>query len=116
MADASFTDFVLDQLQTMDDLACRRMFGGYGLYNQGVFFGIISQGRLYFKTDPTTRPHYVERGMLPFRPRPQQTLTSYYEVPVDVLEDATQLTTWAQQACQIAIPTTLKRPGRRKGT
>jgi TfoX/Sxy family transcriptional regulator of competence genes len=44
----------------------------------------------------------VQRGMQPFRPNPRQTLKSYYEVPVDVLEDHEQLTVWARQAvaCQ----------------
>ena len=55
--------------------------------SNGVFFGIISQARLYFKTTPTSRIAYVQRGMQPFRPNARQTLTSYYEVPVDILED-----------------------------
>jgi DNA transformation protein len=98
MPDASFKDFVLDQLHDLEDVDCRRMFGGYGLYQQGVFFGIISQARLYFKTTTTTRTAYVQRGMQPFRPNARQTLTSYYEVPVDILEDHAQLSIWAQQA------------------
>jgi DNA transformation protein len=36
--------------------------------------------------------------MQPFRPHARQTLTSYYEVPVDILEDHAQLSIWAQQA------------------
>jgi DNA transformation protein len=107
MPDASFKDFVLDQLHQLDDLTCRRMFGGYGLYQNGVFFGIIHQGRLYFKTDRTTCQAYIQCGMEPFRPNPKQTLKSYYEVPVDILEDDAQLLLWAQQAvaCQLAADT-----------
>jgi DNA transformation protein len=103
MPDASFRDFVLDQLQHLDDVTCRRMFGGYGLYQNGVFFGIIAQGRLYFKTNAATRAAYIERGMQPFRPNPKQTLKSYYEVPVNILEDDERLALWAQQAvtCQL---------------
>jgi DNA transformation protein len=103
MPDASFKDFVLEQLQQLDDVTCRRMFGCYGLYQNGVFFGIIAQGRLYFKTSATTRTAYMQRGMQPFRPRPRQTLKSYYEVPVEVLEDDGELSLWAQQAvaCQL---------------
>jgi DNA transformation protein and related proteins len=98
MPDESFKDFVLDQLHDLDAVDCRRMFGGYGLYQHGVFFGIISQARLYFKTNLVTRAAYVQCGMQPFRPNARQTLTSYYEVPVDILEDHAQLTRWAQQA------------------
>ena len=93
-----FKDFVLDQLRDLPDVTCRAMFGGYGLCCGKVFFGIIHTSRLYFKTNATTAPRYRERAMKPFRPSDTQTLKNYYEVPVDVLEDAGELTVWAQQA------------------
>ena len=93
-----FRDFVLDQLSELPGLTHRAMFGGYGLYCGRVFFGIVHKGRLYFKTNATTASQYRERKMKPYRPNATQTLNSYYEVPVDVLEDAGELTVWAQQA------------------
>ncbi|MDE3039263.1 MAG: TfoX/Sxy family protein [Nitrospirota bacterium] len=93
-----FTDFVLDQLSNLRNVTCRAMFGGYGLYCGRVFFGIVHKSRLYFKTNAATAPRYREREMTPFRPSAKQTLNAYYEVPVDVLEDAEELTIWAQQA------------------
>ena len=93
-----FKDFVLDQLSDLPSLTYRAMFGGYGLHCGRVFFGIVHKGRLYFRTNETTAPQYRERKMKPFRPNAKQTLHSYYEVPVDVLEDAGELTIWAQQA------------------
>ncbi len=104
MKDKTFKDYVLDQLRGLDDVECRAMFGGYGLYRGETFFGIIHRGRLYFKTDAGSRPAYVEAGMKPFRPSARQTLKSYYEVPVDVIEDEDQLVRWARTAiaCQPA--------------
>jgi DNA transformation protein len=96
--DESFKDFVLDQLGDLDGLRCRAMFGGFGFYAGEAFFAVVFDGRLYFKTDADTRPRYVERGMEPFRPYPNQSLGSYYEVPLDIVEDATQLTAWARAA------------------
>jgi len=94
----SFKDFVLDQLAPVGGLRCRSMFGGYGLYRGDVFFGIIADSRLYFKTDARTRRRYVEAGVGPFRPNPKTTLKTYYEVPVDVLEDGDELARWAKEA------------------
>lgn len=74
------------------------MFGGYGLSRRDKFFGIIHQGRLYFKVTPATAPRYKEHGMKPFRPNAKQTLKSFYEVPIDVIEDAQTLTDWAERA------------------
>jgi DNA transformation protein len=36
--------------------------------------------------------------MKPFRPNRKQTLKTYYEVPVEIVEDAEQLIEWAQRA------------------
>ena len=93
----SFKDFVLDQLNGLRGVTCRSMFGGYGLYQGEVFFGIIHKSRLYFKTDEASRAAYRERGMKPFRPNAKQTLKTFYEVPADIIEDAEQLVTWAAQ-------------------
>jgi DNA transformation protein len=100
--DESFKDFVLDQLQDLDDVEARRMFGGYGLYQDETFFGIIHRGRLYFKIDESTVGEYRKRKMKPFRPNAKQTLKSYYQVPVDVVEDRDRLGEWAKKAvrCQ----------------
>ena len=43
---------------------------------------------------------YRDRGMEPFKLSAAQTLKNYYEVPVEVLEVADDLTVWASQATQ----------------
>jgi DNA transformation protein len=93
-----FKDFVLDQLTDLRGVTCRAMFGGYGLYHRATFFGIIHKGRLYFKVTPETVEQYNAHGMSPFRPNPKQRLKSFYEVPVDVIEDTEQLHEWAEQS------------------
>ncbi len=93
----SFRDFVLDQLHALGDILCRAMFGGYGLYLGEDFFGIVYDGRLYFKTDEGTRKKYERNGMGPFTPSETQVLKNYFEVPEEVLEDAEELTAWARE-------------------
>ena len=86
--DESFKDFVLDQLRGLDDVEARRMFGGYGLYQDETFFGIIHKDRVYFKIDDSTVSEYRKRKMKPFRPNARQTLKSFYQVPLEILEDS----------------------------
>jgi DNA transformation protein len=100
MTDDGFKEYVLDQLHGLPGLRCRRMFGGYGLYQGSAFFGIIAGDRLYFKTDAGSVARYRERGMEPFRPTPRQTLKHYYEVPPDVLEAPAELLGWAETAAR----------------
>lgn len=99
----SFKDFVLDQLSGLTGRTYRAMFGGFGLYQRETFFGIIHKGRLYFKVTPKTVGLYRERGMKPFRPNAKQTLKSFYEVPMDIVEDPEQLAEWATAACQSTV-------------
>jgi DNA transformation protein len=98
MESDSFSYFVLDQLGELDNVEARRMFGGYGLYQDETFFGIIHKGKLFFKIDDSTVGDYRLRKMKPFRPNAKQMLKSYYQVPVDVLEDAGELREWAMKA------------------
>jgi DNA transformation protein len=103
--DDSFKDFVLDQLGELADVEARRMFGSHGLYQDETFFGIIHKDRVYFKIDDSTIVEYRKRKMKPFRPNAKQTLKSYYQVPLEILEDTGQLCQWAVQAirCQKKI-------------
>ena len=94
----SFKDFVLDQLDALEGVTCRAMFGGHGLYCGKNFFGILYKERLFFRVTDATRQEYEHRGMEPFRPNTNQTLQRYYEVPADVLEDRWALVEWARRA------------------
>jgi len=96
--DISFRDYILDQLASSPGVKARPMFGGYGLYEGESFFGIISEGELYFKTNASTRPEYEAYEMTPFQPSAKQILKNYYQVPPDILEDSEALTEWAKQA------------------
>lgn len=98
MRSDSFRDFVMEQLFGLKPVECRSMFGGFGLYKDRRFFGIIDKGRLYFKVSDKTQPLYSEAGSLPFNPFKKTILKSFFEVPVDVIENQHQLVEWARSA------------------
>ena len=105
MRDDSFKAFVTDQLGALPDLSVKPMFGGYGLYQGGRFFGILMAGRLYFRTDEQTRSAYVERGMGPFiyEKARRTTTLNYFEVPPEILEDREELIEWAKAAIKASL-------------
>src|SRR3989344_4909785 len=90
-----FAQFIIEQLHHMPALRTRRMFGSVGLYCGEKFFGIISAGRVYFKTHEKNRVDYISAGMGPFRASDTQTLVNYYEVPPDIIENPDELSRWA---------------------
>ena len=77
------------------------MFGGFGLYCNGMFFGIIADGSVYFKTNENTVEDYKERGMEPFKPSAKQILKKYYEVPEEILEDNEEFAEWGRRAIRV---------------
>ena len=98
----AFKTFVLDQLEDFG-VTPRAMFGGVGLYHEGVFFGIIAGDVLYLKVDDRNRPDYEAAGMRPFKPYPHRSGTmQYYSVPLNVLESALELTAWTRKAVDAA--------------
>ena len=101
--DDSFVEYVCDQLDDIDAIVYKSMFGGYGLYSGSVFFGIVYDGRLYFKTDEATRARYLEWESAPFQPNAKQTLKSYYEVPGDMIDSAGELSELAKEAVNVAF-------------
>jgi len=71
------------------------------LSNSGeVSFGILFDGRLYFKAHPDTLPDYLIVQAAVFAPSEKQILRNYREVPVEILEDTMQLTAWTRKAAR----------------
>jgi DNA transformation protein len=96
-ADSS-TPYVLDQLTGWGKVEARSMFGGKGLYQDGVMFGLIDEGRLYFRVSPSSVGEYLRHNKKPFEPWPGHVMKGYYEVPLSVLEDPAVLIAWAKIA------------------
>lgn len=102
MTTDTFAEFVADQLEGLEGLVIKPMFGGFGLYLKESFFGILSEGRLYFKTNPQTVSRYkaAKSKLFTYSKRGKKTieLKNYYEVPVSILEDRKKLKAWALES------------------
>ena len=100
-----YIDYVIDQLATWANVSVRKMFGGAGLYCDGVMFGLIADDIAYLKVDDSNRGDFEQTGSSPFNPYPDKvktTVMSYYEIPIDILENREQLAAWAERSLTIA--------------
>jgi DNA transformation protein len=110
---SSYKTWVLEQLGAVRPVTGRAMFGGLGLYAEGLFFALADDDRLYFKVDDTTRAAFVEAGMGAFDPfKDGRTMEGYYEVPGEVLEDDAALAQWMDRA--LGVATRAKKPKKAK--
>jgi DNA transformation protein and related proteins len=106
MHTSGFVDYVLDLLSPFGNVRSRKMFGGYGIYKDNIFFALIVNDALYFKISENDRSIYESFGSQPlsFTKKNGQVITmSYWQVPVDILEDQNKFTPLAQRAFSAAI-------------
>ena len=85
---------VLATLALARPIESKPMFGGLGLYLDGVFMGVVDDDRLYLKIDAQSEPAYVERGMEVWSVSPK----AYRELPKDVLADPALCGEWLDAA------------------
>jgi len=97
--------YVLEQLGGLSAVRPNRMFGGIGLYSDGLFFGLIDDDTLYFKTSDANIEAYRSRNMPKFMPFPDRTgaVMGYHQVPADIIEDAESLVEWARRSVAVAL-------------
>jgi DNA transformation protein and related proteins len=107
---AALRDLAVARLAGLPGLRSRGMFGAYGLWAEdGLFFGLVDDGHVYFRVSGETRPRYVAAGCaaLDFCAGGEPS-SSYYAVPEAVWDDPATLLAWAEDALDAAR--TAKRP------
>jgi DNA transformation protein and related proteins len=100
-----FKEFIADQLAGFGPVSIRNMFGGAGIYADGVMFAILARDTLYLKADEASSRAYADEGMEPFTYTAKggkPIAMSYWEVPPRLLEDPDELAAWAREAHRIA--------------
>jgi DNA transformation protein len=90
---------LLTRLGAARPVTAKKMFGGAGLYLDGVMFGIADDDRLYFKVDDQTKVRYESEGMGGWIPHGAQ---SYREVPSRLLSEPEELGEWMDEAVEVS--------------
>jgi DNA transformation protein and related proteins len=100
---ADFREYVLEQLGRVVAINWKRMFGGVGLYADETFFALIDDDIVYFKVGDQNRADFEAAGARAFQPYGDGTYSmSYYELPVDVLENIDALRVWTEKSVAVA--------------
>ncbi len=61
-----YREKVEEALSKVVEIRTRPMFGGVGIYAGDLFFALIAEDRLYFKTGDLNREDFEKEGMEPF--------------------------------------------------
>jgi DNA transformation protein len=99
-----------DQLQELfapvGGVSIRRMFGGLGVFKDGLMFGLVDDDILYLKADDTTRARFEAEGSEPwiYQGRHRANVsTSYWRVPERLLDEIEEFPEWARAAFDAAL-------------
>ena len=109
-------DFIHELFAGFGAVEVRRLFGGAGLFADGVMFGLVSRGEIYLKADAETAPRFEAEGCGPFEygsKTGRRAIASFRKLPERLYDDADELAQWARQALTVARRKAAARPGKR---
>lgn len=118
-------EFIRELLAPFGPVTIKRMFGGAGIWSEGLMFGLIFDGAIFLKVDETSIPDFEREGSKPFvytraksKGRVGRASLSYWRLPERLYDDPDELAVWANRALTIAERKkfTLRGRSKRKAT
>lgn len=100
-----FAQLLQDSLAPLGRIAVRNMFGGAGVYCDGIMFALVADGEtLYLKGDSSTRADFEAEGCGPFvyDGKGKQITMSYWRMPERLVDEPEEMVEWARRALRIA--------------
>lgn len=99
-------DYLRDLFASFRPVTVRRMFGGAGIYADGVMFALLSSGgTIYLKVDESNEPDFVREGLPPFAPvmkSGKHVVMPYRQMPERLYDDPDELALWASRSLAVA--------------
>jgi DNA transformation protein len=103
-----------DLFSEFGPISVRRMFSGFGLFADGLMFGLVLRGDIFLKTDEQTIPSFKAENSHPFvyKSKGRDVTLSYWRLPDRLLDDPDELTLFARAALGAAHRSAAKKiPG-----
>ena len=93
-------DYIRELFSAFGPVSVRRMFGGAGIFADGLMIGLISDDEIYLKADNQTVASFKAQGMKPFTygAKSRRVVMSYWRMPERLFDDPDELAQWARAA------------------
>jgi len=107
----SFVDYAIELLGPFGTVSARAMFGGHGIYLDGVLFAIVSQDVLWLKADAINRSEFEAAGcpLFTYARSGKTVMTSFFQAPPSAMESPQAMMPWARSAYAAALRSNAKR-------
>ncbi|RYF80906.1 MAG: TfoX family protein [Comamonadaceae bacterium] len=109
---SQFADSLHEVFAALGRVQIRRMFGGHGVFHDGLMCALAVRDTLYLKCDAQTAPHFDALALPPFSfdARGRRTTLSYRQAPESVFEDRDAAVLWSRRAFEAALRSANARP------
>ena len=108
-----YLDYLHDLFSAFAPVTTRRMFGGHGVYRDGVILALVIDEALYLKTDEATRVEFEAAGSEPFTYQAKtgaRVAMSYWRTPESALDSPEDFRPWARRAWEAALRKPVAKP------
>lgn len=106
-----FIDYVMELLGPFGTVRTRHMFGGYGVYLDGLMFAIVSEDTLYLKADEMNRIEFEQAGceIFSYARKGKRATLGFFHAPADAMESPELMLPWARTAYAAALRANAKK-------
>ena len=106
-----FVDYVMELFGPFGTVAARRMFGGHGVYLDGLMFAIVSEDMLYLKADEMNRIEFEQAGceIFSYARKGKRASLNFFRAPEDAMESPELMLPWARTAYAAALRANAKK-------
>lgn len=100
-----FIDYLHEVFELFGPIRARKMFSGYGIYHNGLMFGLVAGDTLYLKADAENANHFEKEGLGKFEYRNGERVVkmSYWRAPEGIMEDREEAAMWARRSFEAAL-------------
>ena len=101
----AFVDYVIELFGPFGTTKAHRMFGGHGVYLDGLMFAIVSDDTLYLKADQMNLVEFEQAGceMFAYTRKGKRATLNFYRAPEDAMESPELMLPWARTAYAAAL-------------
>jgi DNA transformation protein and related proteins len=98
-------DEIADFFAEFGPVTSRKMFGGMGIYRDGLMFALEAYGEIMLKADAESAPEFQAAGSRQFvyEGKGKPVAMSYWTVPEDAVDDPEARAKWAEKAYRAAL-------------
>ena len=100
-------DHIREMFEGLGQVSIRRMFGGKGIYHNGLIVALVVGGELLLKADAVSAPEFAAAGAMQWvysgKARKTPVAMPYWSIPDSAIDDPEELRIWTGKAYEASL-------------